>query len=64
MHRTEVITEINFETTALSGGTLGINPGNPALFKWLSSMSVLYRNYKFTNLEFIYKPVCSVFKNG
>jgi hypothetical protein len=33
-----------------------INPGNPALFRWLSGMAQQFETYKFRGLVFTYKP--------
>lgn len=55
----------DFNLLALSAGdpadrTSGfVNPGNPALFRWLSALASRYEGYQFKKLKFRYEPRCS-----
>lgn len=41
-----------------------INPGNPLVFPWLSSIATRYESYLFRNLRFIYEPQCPTTVSG
>jgi len=51
----------NFQgTTAFTQSTFAINPGNPALFPYLSSLAQKFERYEFSDLCFHYKPSAGI----
>jgi hypothetical protein len=60
----EYIGEITASSqTFIVNTTLACNPGQSAMFPWLSKKALLYEKYQFKSLEFIYKPEVSSFAN-
>jgi hypothetical protein len=58
-HR-EYIADINVEETGFDlQFQFGINPGNNALFPWLSTVAQRFEMYKFRSLRVIYEPQTS-----
>lgn len=45
-------------TTGFDLTTFAINPGNPAVFPWLSPIALRYETYKFRSLRFVYHTRC------
>lgn len=41
-----------------------VNPGNPAMFPWLSRLAGLFTEYKFHKLEFIFEPSSATTQTG
>lgn len=42
----------------------GINPGNQALFPWLSQIAARFETYRFTKLRFVYVETCGTTTAG
>lgn len=60
--------ELVGDTLAESGATItsryNVNPGNNALFPWLSKIANAYENYRFTAFSFHYMPYASTAFSG
>lgn len=60
---TEYIQDIG-ASSEFATSNYALNPGNPMLFNWLSSVSLNFELYKFLKLEFLYRPKCSTAMPG
>lgn len=66
---TEYATVLTSQTAlsinGISGGaTIGVNPGNPLLFPWLSSIASSFEEYRFKALKFHFKSFTPTSERG
>jgi len=63
-HR-EYVADINVEENGFDlQFQYGVNPGNGALFPWLSQIASRYETYSFRSLKIIYEPQCGTASTG
>jgi len=61
---TEYIGDISAQASVFSVTPYSVNPGLNTTFPWLSNIANNYESYKFHNLHFEYKPICSTTTPG